>query len=358
MKICPHCGAENAATAKFCTRCGTSLVDVPVTTAQADQSTAPAASTVASQPDSSATNSAAPGQTPPAAPGQATPPPTASVPPAYGPTPDQGNVPPAYVAPAQPAGPNRLDQAKTYGANYFNNLLQSWQHPMAWAAHQQDEHPYYGIISLVLLALLNTLAFWGVMRHIVQLLLSWAVKYASNLGGVIGGASVASNLPSASEIASVQAQVDQAVSLYVSNAYIQFFLYTIAIFALNIVVGYLAKRYLMGDETQSFFSYVNQFSYYLNSALIVAAIMAVLALLGIVQSYVVLIGLIMIAGAIFNVAFFMATTQGVQKRLDRVYTMVIVQVAVNVLVMLFVTSRITSIVTTIIDQMQHSGLFR
>jgi hypothetical protein len=349
MKICPYCGAENAATAKFCTRCGKPLADVPVTADQPVQSTA--ASTAASQPDRSGTPAAA--SVPPAA-GPAQPAAGTDVPPVTGAAP----VPPTYTAPAQPAGPNRLDQAKTYGANYFNNLLQSWQHPMAWAAHQQDEHSYYGIISLVLLALLDTLAFWGVMRHIVQLLVGWAVKYASSLGGVIGGASLASNLPSAGDIATAQNQVDQTISLYVSNAYIQFFLYTIAIFALYIVVGYLAKRFLMGDETQSFFSYINQFSYYLNSGLIVAALLAILALLGIVQSYVVLIGLLMIAGAIFNAAFFMATTQGVQRRLDRIYTMVIVQVAVNVLAMLFVTSRITSIVTTIIEQMQRSGLFR
>ncbi len=54
FKICPNCGAHNTATAKFCTRCGTSLAGVVATAETAVQSAQPTSENEASTANTAA----------------------------------------------------------------------------------------------------------------------------------------------------------------------------------------------------------------------------------------------------------------------------------------------------------------
>ncbi|ERL65831.1 hypothetical protein L248_1908 [Schleiferilactobacillus shenzhenensis LY-73] len=240
----------------------------------------------------------------------------------------------------------RVTHAKREASNYFANVLHSWLHPMDWAAGQGSERPYYGIVSLALLALLNTLVFWTVLQHAAQL-------FISILSKVITGTPMESAFKdflniAPSTLANVQTQFNTAVKTLDGNIYITFFLINVVALALFAGIGYAAKHFLMGDD-QDFFSYVNQLGYYANGGLIIALVMLLLGMMGSLAGISFLFLMLLISTGLFNGAFFMATTQGSQKRFDKLYTVVIAQIVMNLIVLGLVGSQLAKIFSTLLN---------
>lgn len=240
----------------------------------------------------------------------------------------------------------RVTHAKREASNYFANVLHSWLHPMDWAAGQDSERPYYGIVSLAVLALLNTLVFWTVLQHAAQL-------FISILGKVVTGSPMESIFKdflntSPSTIATVQTQFNTAIKAVSGNIYLTVFLLNIVALALFAGVGYAAKRFLMGDD-QDFFRYVNQLGYYANGGLVIALVMVLLGMMGSLAGITFLVLMLLISTGLFNGAFFMATTQGSQKRFDKLYTVVIAQFVMNIIVFGLVGSQLAKILNVLLN---------
>lgn len=131
MKKCPNCGAELAATAKFCTHCGADLTK-PVSATTTNASTASAKSATSSADSTTAKSATVESQ---ATSAQASTTSTAS----------------SQVA-SQVTNGDQVQQLQSSAKNYFSWLLNSWKNPTA----TEPGESYFGYISFVIEALLIT----------------------------------------------------------------------------------------------------------------------------------------------------------------------------------------------------------
>lgn len=300
MKQCPNCHTQLADNIKYCTNCGQFVGDI--------------------SPQSTATSK------------------SATVEPRVQPV-AQNNV----AQQANSAAPD-FNRARILSQNYFQNLLLSWQHPNRFNAPTQQR--YFGITSFIIIALLNTLTLWGVIANAGRLL----TALITNLSTIFDPTSTESF--SVTQQQTVQQEINRVISQYTSGVYFKFFLMTLIVFIFFIGCGYLVKRYLIGDETVALFDYINEYAHYINGMIVLSALTFLLALLGIAATYKIIFFLIIVGSVLFNVGFFMATSSGLERRFDKIYSLVIAQIILNFLIILF--TRVT--LTNFIQSLSTSGL--
>ena len=276
FKICPNCGAHNTATAKFCTRCGTSLAGVVATAEKAVQRSAQptseneastantAAVSEQSSVPSSLTSSSAQNQpvTPQQAQSQVTPPDNSQqqVPPqpastqtqsqqtAQGPAPTAQPYQQAdqtqQQAQTPPEEPNpTVEATKKYAGSYWRYLVDSIKHP---ATVTRPYHQYFGLTSLAI--------------TIVSLALTIALMTGSAV----------SSLPGA----------------IASNVLMTFLklVFLVAVLMIAVVaVYYLVVNGMLGDRRRSFLTFTTEYAFHCNWMVFFSVFTLLMQMLGMIN---------------------------------------------------------------------------
>ena len=319
FKICPNCGAHNTATAKFCTRCGTSLAGVVATAETAVQSAQPTSENEASTANtaavseqssvpSSLTSSSAQNQpvTPQQAQSQVTPPDNSQqqVPPqpagtqtqsqqtAQGPAPTAQPYQQAdqtqQQAQTPPEEPNpTVEATKKYAGSYWRYLVDSIKHP---ATVTRPYHQYFGLTSLAI--------------TIVSLALTIALMTGSAV----------SSLPGA----------------IASNVLMTFLklVFLVAVLMIAVVaVYYLVVNGMLGDRRRSFLTFTTEYAFHCNWMVFFSVFTLLMQMLGMINiGSIFLIWLLLSLGSglfVISGTYMLFTAQSTN-RFDKIYAYLIV----------------------------------
>ncbi|MCI2172160.1 zinc ribbon domain-containing protein [Schleiferilactobacillus perolens] len=320
IKICPNCGHHNTVDAKFCVKCGFNLTDVAAIDPNAAAAPASAASTAAP----SETSVGATGNS--AAPSSATSQPVQPTPSAAANQPVQPAAQQAYQQPqptqTAPAQPNpTLDMAKQYSSNYFSTLLLSWQHPSDAERITGSERKYFGYVTLALVVLLSTLNIWAAIQKTGDLVNSLLAQYSSDITPVFrylfGG--------------DLNAQtISNYIATKTSGIYLQFFVYALIMIAIFAVVGFVTRRFLIGDAI-GFTDYTNRFAFRASATIPTLLLTLIIIWFGGGSFSLLLITLLLTIYQVqLNVALFVTSNEARQNgKMDRVFSLVIMQVVAN-----------------------------
>lgn len=324
FKICPNCGAHNTATAKFCTRCGTSLAGVVATAETAVQSAQPTSENEASTANtaavseqssvpSSLTSSTAQNQpvTPQQAQSQVTPPDNSQqqVPPqpagtqtqsqqtAQGPAPTAQPYQQAdqtqQQAQTPPEEPNpTVEATKKYAGSYWRYLVDSIKHP---ATVTRPYHQYFGLTSLAI--------------TIVSLALTIALMTGSAV----------SSLPGA----------------IASNVLMTFLklVFLVAVLMIAVVaVYYLVVNGMLGDRRRSFLTFTTEYAFHCNWMVFFSVFTLLMQMLGMINiGSIFLIWLLLSLGSglfVISGTYMLFTAQSTN-RFDKIYAYLIVGILVD-----------------------------
>jgi len=338
FKICPNCGAHNTATAKFCTRCGTSLAGVVATAETAVQSAQPTSENEASTANtaavseqssvpSSLTSSSAQNQpvTPQQAQSQVTPPDNSQqqVPPqpagtqtqsqqtAQGPAPTAQPYQQAdqtqQQAQTPPEEPNpTVEATKKYAGSYWRYLVDSIKHP---ATVTRPYHQYFGLTSLAI--------------TIVSLALTIALMTGSAV----------SSLPGA----------------IASNVLITFLklVFLVAVLMIAVVaVYYLVVNGMLGDRRRSFLTFTTEYAFHCNWMVFFSVFTLLMQMLGMINiGSIFLIWLLLSLGIwLFVISgTYMLCTDHSTNRFDKIYAYLIVGILLVIVFLIIMTFGLSSI---------------
>ncbi|QKK93934.1 zinc ribbon domain-containing protein [Lacticaseibacillus paracasei] len=341
FKICPNCGAHNTATAKFCTRCGTSLAGVVATAETAVQSAQPTSENEASTANtaavseqssvpSSLTSSSAQNQpvTPQQAQSQVTPPdnsqqPQNQVPPqpagtqtqsqqaAQGPAPTAQPYQQAdqtqQQAQTPPEEPNpTVEATKKYAGSYWRYLVDSIKHP---ATVTRPYHQYFGLTSLAI--------------TIVSLALTIALMTGSAV----------SSLPGA----------------IASNVLMTFLklVFLVAVLMIAVVaVYYLVVNGMLGDRRRSFLTFTTEYAFHCNWMVFFSVFTLLMQMLGMINiGSIFLIWLLLSLGSglfVISGTYMLFTAQSTN-RFDKIYAYLIVGILLVIVFLIIMTFGLSSI---------------
>ena len=329
FKICPNCGAHNTATAKFCTRCGTSLAGVVATAEKAVQRSAQptseneastantAAVSEQSSVPSSLTSSSAQNQpvTPQQAQSQVTPPDnsqqTQSQQTAQGPAPTAQPYQQAdqtqQQAQTPPEEPNpTVEATKKYAGSYWRYLVDSIKHP---ATVTRPYHQYFGLTSLAI--------------TIVSLALTIALMTGSAV----------SSLPGA----------------IASNVLITFLklVFLVAVLMIAVVaVYYLVVNGMLGDRRRSFLTFTTEYAFHCNWLVFFSVFTLLMQMLGMINiGSIFLIWLLLSLGSglfVISGTYMLFTAQSTN-RFDKIYAYLIVGILLVIVFLIIMTFGLSSI---------------
>jgi cation transport ATPase len=315
FKICPNCGAHNTATAKFCTRCGTSLAGVVATAETAVQSAQPTSENEASTANtaavseqssvpSSLTSSSAQNQpvTPQQAQSQQT---------AQGPAPTAQPYQQAdqtqQQAQTPPEEPNSTVEAtKKYAGSYWRYLVDSIKHP---ATVTRPYHQYFGLTSLAI--------------TIVSLALTIALMTGSAV----------SSLPDA----------------IASNVLMTFLklVFLVAVLMIAVVaVYYLVVNGMLGDRRRSFLTFTTEYAFHCNWMVFFSVFTLLMQMLGMINiGSIFLIWLLLSLGSglfVISGTYMLFTAQSTN-RFDKIYAYLIVGILLVIVFLIIMTFGLSSI---------------
>ncbi|GAF38949.1 hypothetical protein FC83_GL001594 [Agrilactobacillus composti DSM 18527 = JCM 14202] len=313
IKICPNCGSKMPATVKFCTHCGFNLSEVtPIseTAPQAPEQTAPQGQAGPDSKPQAAQKAVAPPEAVPEQPQQATNPDAVNQTP-----PSRSANVPHYQDQAQnqnggftnntqqtqqnfnqnqqnynqyqqtytnPQPNPNMEATKRYASNYWSFLVASLKHPFTM---DKVYNQYFGLISFGLATLLYTLALAATIGHLKPL---------------------------------------QAVLTYVNTGfslYVQFFLFILALYALQIAVAFLVTHVFLGDRRYNFWQFMNLFAVHTNINVFISGLVFLFSLIGVSATNAYLTYLLIMVAALFFGAGFIATIFTAQStnNFDRIY---------------------------------------
>jgi len=268
-RFCPHCGNELKPDAKFCPKCGYALGATTEPTTPTDPER-PAAQAAASQPQP-----------------QAQPEPTAA-----------------------PSGPNKFQK---FSGNYFSWYLETLRHP---SQPRVDAHRFFGLISLLVEALLLVLTF--------MLLGQKAINLANRM---------MSSFDDSTQFASY---LNLNGVLFKTGL----ILFLIIVFILAIYVGIAyAFRRVMTNLPLNFWDFTNQFAGTTNLLMIFNLITFLLGLItgsGNFSSLTILMIFMIPANLILNAAFIFIIVDDVDhSRMDKFYTVLLAELSLVVALFIF-----------------------
>ncbi|MCH4170220.1 MAG: zinc-ribbon domain-containing protein [Lactobacillus sp.] len=315
IKICPNCGSQMPATVKFCTHCGFNLADVtPISETAAQTPARPvvpeAQAPVNPAPKPQADPNVAPPKAQPERPQPMADPTTANQTPPNEPASaphyqnqaeNQSN---SFTNNAQQTQQNfnqnqqnynqyqqtytnpqpnpNMEATKRYASNYWSFLVASLKHPFTM---NKAYNQYFGLISFGLATLLYTLALAATIGHVkpIQAVLTYA-----NTG---------------------------------FSLYVQFFLFILALYALQIAVAFLVTHVFLGDRRYNFWQFMNLFAVHTNINVFISGLVFLFSLIGVSATNAYLTYLLIMVAALFFGAGFIATIFTAQStnNFDRIY---------------------------------------
>ncbi|WP_125607011.1 zinc ribbon domain-containing protein [Lapidilactobacillus bayanensis] len=273
-KICPNCGAEMSATAKFCTACGFNLSNVTPTEATTNgntnnvQSTAADAANHQQQAAAQATTQDTTQQAQQAEP-----------------------VQPNQQQAATEPNPN-VEATKEYARGYWSYLLDSVKHPFTI---DKNFHQYFGLTSLIVTALFS----------------AWSVFNVTN-----------------STIGSATGTIDSLLGTSTSQNKLGFkafieLLIMIALFEfVTASISYVVAYAFLGDKRYNYLNSLNNYAHFTNIAVFVSAGALLFSLLGDTKGFVFF--LLALTILLFSVAFVTQVFKAqATTNFDRVYAYIL-----------------------------------
>lgn len=295
-KICPNCGAEMSATAKFCTACGFNLSDVEPTGAMtANDNSTNTQSTAANQYQ---------------VPVQPTQP--------IQQAPVQPNQPQINQQTSAEPNPN-VEATKEYARGYWSYLVDSIKHPFTI---NEKFHQYFGLTSFLVTALFS----------------AWSIFNVTN--AAIG--STTGTIDNLFETSTSQNKLG-------FKAFIEL-LIMIAIFEfVTASIGYVVSYAFLGDKRYNYLDSLNNFAHFTNIAVFAAAGALLFSFLGDTKS--VVFFLLVLAMLLFSVAFVAQVFKAqATTNFDRIYAyilgMVILGIAYFVISIIFASIFASSAINT------------
>ena len=342
FKLCPNCGAHNAPTANFCTKCGANLAGVAATQPQApatpdttngeaDTVSATSQSPVATAPTADAKSGAAPETTKPistqttqadtAADSQAAQSSESSAAATQtAPTTDNtATDAPTSQAPQPTPQPNpTVEATKQYAGSYWRYLVDSIKHP---ASIERTYHSYFGLTSLAI--------------TIVSLALTIALRAGSAFSSLPG--SLASS---------------------VMSTFLKL-LVLVAILAIGVIaIYYLGVRGILGDRRRRFLDFTTDYAFHCNWMVFFSVFTLLMQILGLINvgSAMLISLLLTISLSLFFLAGpYMLFTAQSTNHFDKIYALLIVSVLLAIVFMVITMFGLASIMGSLYQGLNDFG---
>lgn len=257
MKICPNCHTQLTDDVKFCTKCGAfvgNVQDHAVVEQEIAENT-----TVQPAPQTRS-------------------------------TPDAGN----------------------FIKGYWDFLLGSLKRPMKYDT--ADSHQYFGLTSYILLALINTLTYFAVVKTMGN----WIFKVTDPTDGRLVADISLTKIPLAKSALNIM------ISQYITSTYFTVFISIIGTLAVIILVSFIAVKGIMKSDI-GIMDFMNQTAGYSSSALVVALISLLLVIPGFNVTKTYILALLGLEALIVLIGVLTALfTYENHSKLDFVYILIIV----------------------------------
>ena len=326
FKLCPNCGAHNAPTANFCTKCGANLAGVAATQPQApatpgttdgkaDTVSATRQSPVATAPTADAKSGAAPETAKPISTHT-----TQAAATQTAPTTDNtATDAPTSQAPQPTPQPNpTVEATKQYAGSYWRYLVDSIKHP---ASIERTYHSYFGLTSLAI--------------TIVSLALTIALRAGSAFSSLPG--SLASS---------------------VMSTFLKL-LVLVAILAIGVIaIYYLGVRGILGDRRRRFLDFTTDYAFHCNWMVFFSVFTLLMQILGLINvgSAMLISLLLTISLSLFFLAGpYMLFTAQSTNHFDKIYALLIVSVLLAIVFMVITMFGLASIMGSLYQGLNDFG---
>ena len=329
FKLCPNCGAHNAPTANFCTKCGANLAGVAATQPQApatpdttngeaDTVSATSQSPVATAPTANAKSGAVPETAKPIS-TQTTQADTAADSQAAPTTDNTATHAPTSQASQPTPQPNTTVEAtKQYAGSYWRYLVDSIKHP---ASIERTYHSYFGLTSLAI--------------TIVSLALTIALRAGSAFSSLPG--SLASS---------------------VMSTFLKL-LVLVAILAIGVIaIYYLGVRGILGDRRRRFLDFTTDYAFHCNWMVFFSVFTLLMQILGLINvgSAMLISLLLTISLSLFFLAGpYMLFTAQSTNHFDKIYALLIVSVLLAIVFMVITMFGLASIMGSLYQGLNDFG---
>lgn len=280
MKYCTHCGAEIPAGAKFCVTCGQPVQSKTKAVPTQPDATVATKSTVVTTTPTKVTEKAAASH--------------------------NGKDQATTVA-VNPEVAARINDTKKFATNYWRWLVTSLKAPFAT---DQRTHAYFGVVSFVLLALINALSFYVLLRHFEQAVIADGVSISS-IGELFGLSTT-------------------GTSLFTFGTFLKFVFLYLIIYAGAILISYVMQ---IGSQHITIFDYTNRYAHTSNYVFVPALIALLVAFLSpttvtanssdvvtaFLSSIPLFIGALLVESIVLHIGMIASVLKTTQEKFDRIY---------------------------------------
>lgn len=310
MKKCPQCGADVAEASKFCTNCGYAF---------------PAA-----QPQPTF-------QTPTE--------PVAPISPAPEAQPGTGN---GQMTPPPPIASFNTAQAKAAGRNYWQYFVDSLLHPLSF---ETQAHPYFGFVSMGILAAISTFNVWHFLSNINTSLIG-LLRWFANLSILMdGGGESADSMVNDVMTNQVQQSIKTAIGNVSTGVCLKFILAFALVVVLYLGLAYLIRHAVSGDQ-KDFMAFSVDFGRFFAPMIVVALLITVFSLSGSMNFT---FWLLVLNAMIFNVGFVASVLdQRKGTGFDVLFATVIAEIVMMVVVMWLSKTIVTGTISGLITELAKS----
>lgn len=324
MKKCPQCGADVAEASKFCTNCG-----------YAFPATQPAAAATPEPQPASQPQSKPQPQPEPEAPKAAT-------------TDAQAGSANGQMTPPPPIASFNTEQAKAAGRNYWQYFVDSLLHPLNF---ETQAHPYFGFVSMAILAVISTFNVWNFLGNINDSLTA-LVRWFANLSVLMdGGDGSVDSMVNDVMTTQVQESIKSAIGNVSAGTCVKFILAFAVVVLLYLGLAYLIRHSISGDQ-KDFMAFSVDFGRFFAPMIVVALLITVFSLSGSMKFT---FWLLVLNAMIFNVGFVASVLyQRKATGFDVMFATIIAEIVMMVVVLWLTKTIVTGTISGLITELAKS----
>ncbi|MFC6253104.1 DUF6574 domain-containing protein [Secundilactobacillus hailunensis] len=214
-----------------------------------------------------------------------------------------------------------VEAAKKYSTNYFSWLWESIKHP---SKVDLKGNKFFGITSFIIAALLigitGMVALYRIIKELTLLINDLSSAINDINGQTDGNGSSFPNYPTGSGF----------------TIFLKIFLIALIFMALFVLVGWLTRRYLIGDEHETYLGFATRLAGYTNLSLIFLLLgMVFIALLNTLAGAFLLFLFVLLTTTVYSIGYSYTILEFKQARgLDKVHALLIALIADGILTMI------------------------
>ncbi|GAX04297.1 hypothetical protein IWT140_01935 [Secundilactobacillus pentosiphilus] len=218
----------------------------------------------------------------------------------------------------------KVEAAKNYSTNYFSWLWDSIKHP---SQTDLSVNQFFGATSFVISALLIGLISMVGLYRIIDAISS----FESDLGSLF---SEVDGTSSSDTAASVSQPSGSGFSLF-----LKIFIIALIFTAMFVLIGWLVRRYMIGDEKETYLGFATRLAGYTNFSLIFLALALVfVALLNALAGGALLFIFLSLSVTTFSIGYSYTILEFKQTRgMDKIYALLIALIADSFLTMILMS---------------------